>query len=209
MESTALCVPLVSKTLLTAWAAEAQLQYSCPDLRLQWRKRASPVPGDGPFRPSASYSTKPLLWCCNIPCFHGPVPPAPPVGCSRVSGVIKGQNEERFGARKQNCPLVMRVVLCKDWVKAEVEWTAFRNTDFVLTCLELLVWWGVCYPNWLCKEHHQPVLLFSASISLHCRMCHQIWHALLSYEKTLSRFLPKHIKCWVPCCDLFSIAWRV
>lgn len=38
------CVPLVSETLLTAWAAEAQLQYSCPDLRLQQRRRASSVP---------------------------------------------------------------------------------------------------------------------------------------------------------------------
>lgn len=75
------------------------------------------------------------------------------------------------------------------------------------TCLELLVWWEVCYPNWLCKERHQQVLLFSAPSSVHRRMCYQIWHALLPYKKTLSRFLLKHIKSWGPCCDLFTIGW--
>lgn len=57
-----------------------------------------------------------------------------------MAEVTKGQREERLGARRQNYPLVMRVALCKGWVKAEVEPTAFRNTDFVPTCLELLVW---------------------------------------------------------------------
>lgn len=129
-------MPLVSKTLLPAWAAEAQLKHSFPE----GRRGASPVPGDGPFRPSASYSIKPVLWCYNVPCFHGPAPPALPVGGSSVAGVTKGQSEERLGARRQNCPLVMRVVSCKGWVKAEVEPTAFRNTDLVPTCLELLLW---------------------------------------------------------------------
>lgn len=57
-----------------------------------------------------------------------------------MTEVTKGQSEERLGARRQNCHLAMRVALCKGWVKTEVEPTAFRNTDFVPTCLELLVW---------------------------------------------------------------------
>lgn len=61
-----------------------------------------------------------------------------------MAGLTEGQNEERLRARRQNHTLVMRFVSYKDWMKAEVELTAFRNTDFVPTCLELFSWYGGC-----------------------------------------------------------------
>lgn len=78
-----------------------------------------------------------------------------------MAGLTEGQNEERLRARRQNHTLVMRFVSCKDWMKAEVELTAFRNTDFVPTFGALFMVWGL-----LAKlvEQRTP----SASYTLFC-----------------------------------------
>lgn len=93
-------------------------------------------------------------------------------------------------------------------MKAEVEPTAFRNTDFMPTCLELFSWWGGCYPSWLSREpisQFYPFLLQSqCTVECAVRFC-----MLSSPLNTLSRFLLKHIMSWGPCCGLFTIGWCV
>lgn len=103
----------------------------------------------------------------NVTCFHGTVPPALPVEGSSVARVAKGQSEERHGARRQNSPLGMRIVLCKGWVKAEVEPRAFRNTDFVPTFGALRVVWRLLSKLLVQRTPSAGYTLFCSNLSAH------------------------------------------